>query len=451
MADTKFTTAHLESVGGIQAPQVADIQSEIDKIMLLSEEEFKQEEAKLLRKIDWTLLPALFFLLILNYLDRNALASARVQGIEADLGMEGTNFNTAIIRVLLGLTESPYFPGALFLLSSWYTKKELAFRTAFLYSGSLLSGAFSGFISAGIQHGLDGALGLESWRWLFIIEGAITGVFALATVFILPDYPATTKRLSTREKAMAVYRLEKDVGSKDEDDMTLVQSLKLALKDYRTYMLAIIIITKTTAGAVTQFFPTVVNTFGYNKTMTLLLTAPPYLLTTVLSLVISRMSDRKPERCFHLALPLAVGMVGFIISAVTTKTGPRYFSLFLMLGGLFGSYNVCLAWISSCFPRPRAKRAAAYAIINSLGNVAQIWSPYLYPKGDAPKYTTAFVTNSIMTAISILFCFVLRYCLARNNAQMDREEAADHEAYASASSETKSDAGPLVKKVRYIL
>lgn len=132
-----------------------------------------------------------------------------------------------------------------------------------------------------------------------------------------------------------------------------------------------------------------VATFGFSKTITLLLTAPPYLVTTVLSIVISRMSDRKPERCLHLAVPLAVGMIGFIISAATTKTAPRYFSLFLMLGGLFGSYNVALAWISSCFPRPRAKRASAYAIINSLGNIAQIWSPYLYPKSDGPKYTVS--------------------------------------------------------------
>lgn len=58
----------------------------------------------------------------------------------------------------------------------------------------------------------------------------------------------------------------------------------------------------------------------------------------------------------------------FIIAVATTTTAPRYFSLFLMVGGMFGSYNVALAWISSTFARPRAKRAAAYAIINSLGN-----------------------------------------------------------------------------------
>ena len=239
------------------------------------------------------------------------------------------------------MADLKYFlPGALFLLSTWYTKKELAFRTAFLYSGSLLSGAFSGFISAGIQGGLDGALGHESWRWLFWIEGAITGVVAIVSIFVLPDYPATTKRLSLRERAMAVYRLELDAGEKDEDTMSLWQSFKLAATDYRLYLLALIIITKTTAGAVTQFFPSVVQTFGFNKVLTLVLTAPPYLFTTFLSLAISWSSDRRSERCLHLAIPLAVGMIGFVIAAATTKTGPRYFSLFLMLGGLFGSYNI---------------------------------------------------------------------------------------------------------------
>jgi sugar phosphate permease len=62
---------------------------------------------------------------------------------------------------------------------------------AFLYSGSLLSGAFSGFISAGIQAGMDGLRGLEAWRWMFLIEGAITVVAGAIAIFVLPDYPAT--------------------------------------------------------------------------------------------------------------------------------------------------------------------------------------------------------------------------------------------------------------------
>ncbi|KIR89996.1 nicotinamide mononucleotide permease [Cryptococcus deuterogattii CBS 10090] len=356
--DFKEQVEHVEDKSGGNIPLQNDaVAAEIELLRQMSPEDFAIEERKLLRKIDFTLLPTLFILLILNYLDRNALASARVQGIEKSLGLVGTQFNSAIsllfvgyilgqipsnmilsktrpsiylaivslctgfvknyhqllaVRILLGFTESPYFPGALFLLSTWYTKKELAYRTAFLYTGSLLSGAFSGLIAAGVQNGLDGKLGMESWRWLFILEGAITGFAALISIFVLPDYPATTKWLSTREKAVAVYRMEQDGGSRDEDDQGLIHSLKLAICDYRLYLLATVIITKTTAGAVTQFFPTVIATFGFNKVITLVLLAPPYLVTTGLSLLISRLSDRKPERCFHLALPLTVGMIGCV-------------------------------------------------------------------------------------------------------------------------------------------
>lgn len=77
-------------------------------------------------------------------------------------------------RFVLGVVEAAYFPGCLFYLSIWYTREELVLRTALLYSGSLMSGAFAGLISAGITENMDGLHGLRAWRWLFIIEGSIT-------------------------------------------------------------------------------------------------------------------------------------------------------------------------------------------------------------------------------------------------------------------------------------
>lgn len=60
----------------------------------------------------------------------------------------------------------------MFLLSKWYTRRELSSRMALLYSGSILSNAVSGLISAGILGNMDGARGIAGWRWLFIVEGA---------------------------------------------------------------------------------------------------------------------------------------------------------------------------------------------------------------------------------------------------------------------------------------
>lgn len=73
----------------------------------------------------------------------------------------------------LGFTEAAFFPGAIFLLSIFYEKKQMAFRTAILYSGSQIGNAFGGLFALAILQ-LEGAHGIEGWRWLFIVEGIMS-------------------------------------------------------------------------------------------------------------------------------------------------------------------------------------------------------------------------------------------------------------------------------------
>lgn len=78
------------------------------------------------------------------------------------------NFTGLLLtRFFLGVTEAPYYPGAVYLLSIFYTRKEVATRIAILYTGNILATAFAGLIAAGIFHGLDDAAGISGWRWLF--------------------------------------------------------------------------------------------------------------------------------------------------------------------------------------------------------------------------------------------------------------------------------------------
>jgi len=123
--------------------------------------------------------------------------------------------------------------------------------------------------------------------------------------------------------------------------------VRMAVSDYKVWLLSLIVILKTSAGAVTAFIPTLVATFKYGRVESLLLTAPPYVLAAIVSLVVSLSSDKREERYFHLVGPLVVGMVGYIIASSTTTLAPRYFSLFLMLGGVYGSFDIAYAWISS--------------------------------------------------------------------------------------------------------
>lgn len=264
----------------------------------LSPEERKRLELALTRKIDSRILPMLILMYVMNYLDRNNIAAARLAGLQdpaskGGLHLTSTQYLTSLsilfvgyilmqvpsnlflnkigkpalylptvmivwgvisaatagarsyggliaIRFFLGFVEAAYFPGCLFFLSSWYTRKELGFRIACLYSGSLLSGAFSGLISAGIKNGLDGARGLRAWRWLFIIEGVMTIFIAFIAYFVLPDFPRTTTWLTEEERQLATWRLEEDIGEDDWVDssqQTFFHGLKLACLDIKMWIL----------------------------------------------------------------------------------------------------------------------------------------------------------------------------------------------------------------------
>lgn len=151
------------------------------------------------------------------------------------------NFGGLIaVRFFLGFVEAAYFPGCLYYLSCWYTRKELGLRTAMLYSGALISGAFSGLISAGITANLNGVRGIAAWQWLFIIEGVATVGIAFIAYFVIPNFPRTTSWLSEEERALAIWRLEEDIGEDDwtgSENQTFWQGAKLAFSDVKTYVL----------------------------------------------------------------------------------------------------------------------------------------------------------------------------------------------------------------------
>ena len=135
-----------------------------------------------------------------------------------------------LTRFFLGVTEAPYYPGAVYLLSIFYTRKEVATRIAILYTGNILATAFAGLIAAGIFYGMDDLAGLAGWKWLFILQGAVTFVVAVAGFFLLPDFPSTTWWLTEDERNLAYNRMELDTVANKGQTSTLL-GLKQACKD----------------------------------------------------------------------------------------------------------------------------------------------------------------------------------------------------------------------------
>lgn len=97
------------------------------------------------------------------------------------------------MRLLLGVFEAGFYPGAIYLCTFWYMLKQLASRIAWFYCTSALSGAFSGLLAAGIAQ-MDGVGGYEGWRWIFILEGIATVVLGVSCFFLQIDSPSLSGR-----------------------------------------------------------------------------------------------------------------------------------------------------------------------------------------------------------------------------------------------------------------
>lgn len=250
-----------------------------------------QVEKSLKRKLDARC--SLFILIyIMNYLDRNNIGAARLKGLQKDLSLNDTQYATClsilyvgyilmqvpsnmfinriqrpslyiacamtvwglistlsgiardfkdlvVIRFFLGFVEAAFLPGALLILSKWYTRRELTTRNALLFCGNLISNAFSSLVAAGVLSNMQGVMGHAAWRWLFFIEGAATMTIAISAAFILPDLPTNARGFTEEEKQVAQLRMLEDVGEADTDSsgQGVFDGLIMCGKDIKVYLM----------------------------------------------------------------------------------------------------------------------------------------------------------------------------------------------------------------------
>jgi len=467
----------LEQLLAVQDGGLADIREEDDPNAAFRGLEARQElERGLLRKLDRRM-SILIVIYILNYIDRNNASAARLHGFEEDLHLTGnqfasilsilyvgyilmqipsnmflnhlgkpsiylpscmavwglvsvaTGFTTNFIgalatRFLLGVLESAFFPGALFLISKWYKRSELSQRTAFLSCGSLISNAFGSLMASGILEIMQGKLGFAAWRWLFFIEGGLTVVVAISAIFILPDFPETSSGwLTPAEQLLAQQRMTEDAGVSDtaETKKGPMNGLSLAVKDWKVWWLAVALTSMVISLSFNAYFPTLSATMGYDRTITLLLCAPPWIFATGVGLAISRHSDLKQERCWHIVGPLVFGILGFTIAMSTMNTAARYVSLFLMAQSYSG-FICFLAWASGSISRPPSKRAVSLALINSVSSLGNVSGSYVWPQGWGPSYFSSYAICILASTLGIVMCLLFRRHLAFLNREASRRE-----------------------------
>jgi ACS family tartrate transporter-like MFS transporter len=276
------------------------------------------------------------------------------------------------VRFLLGVAEAGFFPGIILYLTYWYPAK---YRARFLaaFAIAVPVSTVIGAPISGLLLGLDGAMGLQGWQWLFIIEGVPSVLLGVVTWFYLTDRPVKADWLTAEQKAWLAAQLDSEAAAKQAaSDLTLGQ----ALASPKVIALSLIYFGFVAALYGMQFWlPTIVKAFGFSNAQTGFVIAVPYLFGTVAMILWARHSDATRERVFHVGAPLlltavALGICGYVTDPMTTMV-----VLTVAAIGVFCTFGVFwtlpTAWLAG------TAAAGAIALINSIGNLAGFAGPYL--------------------------------------------------------------------------
>lgn len=264
---------------------------------------------------------------------------------------------------------------------------------------------------------------------LFIIEGIVTVVTALVAIPILPDHHLTTSWLTEDERQLAHARISRDTVEQSSRTTSLA-SLKAAFGDPRLYLLALMQNLHLSANGFTNFFSTVVGTLGFNHTITLVLTCPPFIAAAIVGPLYGMSSGRFNERTWHITLGMGVALAGFVIAASTLNLAARFVACFLFSVGVYAVNACILGWVSATLGQTMQKKAISLSFVNMVANASYIYTPYLYPKTDGPRYLMAMGAEAGFAGACIMCAWALRVWLMATNRKLRRDSPEGGLAYA---------------------
>jgi ACS family tartrate transporter-like MFS transporter len=276
-------------------------------------------------------------------------------------------------RFLLGVAEAGFFPGVIVYLTHWYRGADRGKAIAFFMSAIPLSQVIGAPISAELMR--IQWLGWSGWRWLLILEGAPAIVFGVVTLFFLTDRPQQATWLSEEERDWITRELESEKHRKLHAGGW---AMWRALADRNVVLLTVSYL----CGATTQYgfslwLPKIVEkASGYTTFHTTLITAIPYLAAWPVMILLGAHSDRTGERRLHVAIPMAVSglaLAGTQYVGASVALGILMFSIASM--GINGR-------LPAFWPMPSAflggtSAAAAIGAINCIGNLGGFVGPYI--------------------------------------------------------------------------
>ncbi|HET7892122.1 MAG TPA: MFS transporter [Candidatus Sulfotelmatobacter sp.] len=274
------------------------------------------------------------------------------------------------MRFLLGAAEAGFFPGIILYMKRWFPANARARAVAWFMTANPLAGIFGSPISGALM-GISGA-GLSGWQWMFLMEGLPAILLGLTVLWTLSDNPREAAWLKGEEREWLLARL---AFEQQAESSVKKENIVEVLISPRIWMLSLVYFgVSTTMYGVTLWLPSVIRSLsGLSYVLTGLISALPFLLTAIAMVLVGMSSDRARERRWHTAVPAFVGAAALVAAGYGTATTVVVACLGLGMAcaeGMGGPF-----WAMATSRMTGLSAAAGIAVINSLANLGGYFGP----------------------------------------------------------------------------
>jgi MFS transporter, ACS family, tartrate transporter len=404
------------------------------------------------KRIGWRLLPFLFLLYIIAFLDRMNIGAAALQ-MPGDLGfnekvvglgagmffigyvvleipgaliaerwsarrwiariMISWGIITAVmafihtarefywVRFFLGAAEAGFFPAVIVYVSHWFRYQDRAKAIAVFYAANPLSYVL-GSPLAGLLLGITW-LGLRGWRWLFILEGIPAVVLGVVAIFYLTDWPREARWLKEDERDWINDELEKEKKAKQKiRSFTIWQ----AFSQRDVILLTLCYFCATMGGyGISFWLPTILKRLsGQSDLRVTLFASLPYLAGFLMQQLNGWHSDRSCERRWHAAVPIFLCGVVLLLAVIAGSHLLPAVMLFTLVGACYFAFHPCFWAVPTAFLSESAA-AASIGLINSVGNLGGFFGPMIM--GYLVSRTHSFTAGLLYLVASLCLSGIL--------------------------------------------
>src|SRR6266849_5421297 len=302
-----------------------------------------------------------------------------------------------LVRFFVGAAEAGFLPGVIVYLTHWFRYEDRGKAVAFFYAANPLSYVIGSPI-AGLLLGISW-LGLRGWRWLFILEGIPAIVFGVITIFYLTDWPAQARWLPADERSWIIEQLQREKQAKKNRHHSL--SIWGALHNRDVILLTLCYFCAMTGSyGIAFWLPTIlIRLSGQSDLKVTLLAALPYIAAFVTQQVNGWHSDRTGERRWHAAIPVFVCGLALALAVIYRSNLAVSVGLFVLAGGSFYGFQPVFWAVPTRFLTASAA-AASIGLINSVGNLGGFVGPVVM--GYLASRTHSF-TGGLLYLVASLF------------------------------------------------